>query len=98
MSVDAVQKWESGVNMPRGRRMDAIADALGKPVSYFLEDNDDQPPSADTSPKTIRYAHLLPVPAIADTVAIARPLTKVHRHLEWDCNVAPIVARSPIGA
>lgn len=52
VSVRTVSRWETGTRYPRSDDLRAIADALGKPVSYFLAD--DEPAGADTSPKTIR--------------------------------------------
>jgi len=40
VSPQAVQKWEAGETVPRGRRIECLAGALGIPVAYLISGSD----------------------------------------------------------
>jgi transcriptional regulator with XRE-family HTH domain len=43
LDAQRISDWERGVNKPSERHMQALADALGKDVSWFYEDPDAAP-------------------------------------------------------
>jgi transcriptional regulator with XRE-family HTH domain len=43
VSVAAVQTWEQGTFTPRPKRLHALAEALGKPVEWFVSEAPDAP-------------------------------------------------------
>lgn len=38
VAVATVQRWEAGTTTPSLRRLEAIADATGRPVAYFVQE------------------------------------------------------------
>jgi transcriptional regulator with XRE-family HTH domain len=78
VSENAVQTWEAGTFTPRPKRLHALAEALGKPVSWFLADA----PDADAQLDRLADLYLSEALDLATIERRAQPLRAEKARLE----------------
>ena len=85
MTPQAVQKWEAGTSQPKGSRLKAVADALGRSVSWLLDEHEAAAEYQITDSDTTELARgVTPHPSSKTASAQPAPTPEeIANALEW---------------